>query len=187
MDIVKEITSYFSNLSKRERSIVTLTGIALIVGAAYLAYQSYTDFIEGNKAKLQLRVAELKELPVVISKYKALNSRFTKLEQNLSQSQMSLEAVTKEVDKIVKEALGSSDYIFNNLPRNEDDKLMGRFQRQQYKITIDKVSIEQLVKLLHSLEQGKSPLFIEEIDLPRIRSKDEFKAVLYINSILEEI
>ena len=112
---------------------------------------------------------------------KSLNNRLEKLKESFSQSEMSFEEVTVELDNIVKKSIGSNNY---ELKKGRAPQELGfDYEKQQFSLKVNTIDLEQSVKLLHNLEDSKSPLLLGKVDFKRYGGKDKFSVSVEIYSI----
>ena len=177
---IKKIKSVFTKLNAREQMLVSITTVALIVVLLYLGVESVLDSIAEDKRILTVRTNQLHSIAEVGSRFKQLNTRMDKLKESFAQSEMSFEQVTTQLDKIVKESIGSDNY---ELKKGRTPTALGfDFEKQQFTLNINAISLEQTVKLLYNLENSKSPLLLGKVDFRKF-SGDKFVVNVEIFSI----
>ena len=127
-----------------------------------------------------VRSNHIQQLEPLLNRHKFLNSRLSKVQNTLQNSELSFEQVTEELDKIIKESIGSNIY---DLKKSRSTSEMGfEFEKQELKLNVKSLTLDQVVKLLSRIENGKAPLFLGKVDIKKSRKKD-FDANFEIFSI----
>ena len=170
----------FNKLNAREQIAVTIAGVAALAVGLYLSASAISESISETKRKTIVRTRELEEIHRIVNRHRTLTARLDKIKQTFADSQMTFEQVTDQLDKIVKESIGSQEY---DLKRGRTAKVGLDYEKQDLTLKVKSLTLEQTVKLLHSLEQGKSPLFLGKVDLLKSSRDQSFGATLEIFSI----
>ena len=98
---------------------------------------------------------------------------------------MSFEEVTVELDKIVKESIGNNNY---ELKKGRAAKELGfDYEKQQFSLKVNSIELEESIKLLHNLENSKSPFLLGTVNFKRFGRKDKFSVNIEIYSIRKGI
>ncbi len=177
----KRVTLWYLALASREKVIVCVAGICLVVAGIYQMGVSLDDYIKTNHRKVTVRRAQLDEIDKILKRYVTLKSRQDNLQKTFAQSEMSFEQVTAQLDRIVREAMGNDNY---DLKKSRTPTAFGfEYEKQEFTLNIKSLAIDQLVKLLHRLEQGERPLFLSKIDIVRSAVSGDYSATLEIFSI----
>lgn len=101
------------------------------------------------------------------------------LEAKYAESQMSFEQVAVELDKIVKESIGSDNYEWKD--RGTGDR--GRTREEDFTLQVRSLTLEQLV-LLHKLEHGGAALYLGKLEVNRAAgAAGSLTATLEVSSI----
>jgi exonuclease VII small subunit len=129
---------------------------------------------------LIVRTRQLSELGDIAKRYKTLSQRLEEAKKTFADSQMTFEQVTSQLDKIVRDSIGSDKYDLN---KGKATKVGLDYDRQEFTVKIKSLSLQQIVALLHKLEQGDTPLFLGKVDLAKSPSDSSLSATLEIFSI----
>ena len=178
---LKKLKMFFSSLNPRERIFVVLALGGLSIYLIALPFLAVVEWKEENDRLVVLRTRDLENITHTTQKYRVLNQRLEKLQTKFDQSQMSFERVTSDLDAIVKKSIGSDNY---NLKKTRAEQEHGAgFRKQDFSLRVNSLSLDQLVKLLHNLEHGESPLFLRKVNIAKARKGSAFRANLEIFSI----
>lgn len=170
-------------LSSRERIFVLLGAVACLVFALYLGVESFFNDINKTKKLAQTRQIQLEQIALLVQRYNTLESRLQRLQETFSESQLTFEQVTKQLDSIVRQSIGSDKY---GLDRGRSLTQIGEsYQKQEFTLKISSITLEQVVDLLYRLEHGESPLLLGKVDLVHSRRNKSFSATLEIFSVLK--
>ena len=178
--LYKNIRSIFLKLNGREQLLVSITAIAVVFTVFYLGVDFVFSTIKEDQRILTVRTNQLNNVVSVAARFKQLDHRMDKLKESFAKSEMSFEQVTTQLDKIVRESIGSDNY---ELKKGRTPTALGfDFEKQQFSLNINSISLEQTVKLLYNLENSKSPLLLGKVDFRKF-SGDKFVVNVEIFSI----
>jgi septal ring factor EnvC (AmiA/AmiB activator) len=178
---IRRITIWFNRLSSRESSLILFASLALLAYGLYSAVEMIGEDIEDTKRLVTVRKQNLDELSQVASRYKTLKTRLTRLQESFSKSEMTFEEVTSQIDAIVRKSIGSDDY---DLKKGRTPTQIGfEYEKQQFTLKVNSLTLEDVVRLLYNLEQGESPLILGKVDLRKLPRKQEFTTSLEIFSV----
>lgn len=179
--LAKQIRFAFQRLNPRERLLVGVAGAALIATAVYWAGAMVQEKIADTDRMVIVRTRQLNELYDIVGRYRALNGRLERAQQTFAESQMTFEEVTDQLDKIVRESIGSNSY---DLKRGRTVSKVGLdYEKQDFTVKVQSLNLNEVVQLLYRLEQGESPLFLGKVDLVKSSREHTFNATLEIFSI----
>lgn len=178
---LRKLGAWFSNLNQREKILLACVVVVPLCFAVIEGVTKFQDYREETTRQAVLRRQDLENTLVALKRYSQLNSRLKNLQASFDESRLTLGQVYDEVDRIVKESIGSDKY---NLVKLQSAQPLGEhYEKQDYKLTIQSLTLEQLQRLLYELEQGKTPLFLRKVDLTKLYKKSEFQATLEIASL----
>ncbi|MCB0346544.1 MAG: hypothetical protein KDD66_15605 [Bdellovibrionales bacterium] len=177
---LRKVNAWFTALTQREKTLVLITAAALGIYATTVPVSALQEHIDETKRQAVVREHALEEVTHYSKRLSSLDSKLSKLKTSLEQSKMTFEQVTANLDSIVSNAIGSRNYNLNK--SGQPEALGDEFEKQDFVLKIDALTLEQLVKLLFELEQGKSPLFLGNVDVSQGRG-DTFRATLDIASV----
>lgn len=178
---IKKFESWYSSARQSEKVLIGIIAFIALCTLIYTPVSAFNSYRENNEIKIKKRVYDLEQLDSAVSRYQSLKLRFDKVRQSFEDSQMTLEQLTSELEQIVKNSLSNDNYELNTAGSPVQMGL--DFERQQFILKVRSLSLEQLVKLLHQLEQGKSPLLLGKVDITKLAKDNEFSATLEIFSI----
>ncbi len=178
---MKQLRSAFQRLNARERLLVSVAALALVATGIYSLATFAREQIADTERMVVVRTQHLTELYEIVDRYRTLSQRLDRAQTTYAESQMTFEEVTDQLDKIVRDSIGSDKY---DLKRGRNLTKVGlEYEKQDFTLKVPALELEQVVKLLYSLEQGESPLFLGKVDLLKSSSNHTFSATLEIFSI----
>ncbi|MDD2943760.1 MAG: hypothetical protein PHC51_12440 [bacterium] len=181
MIAVVKVQTWFQSLSSRERLIVGITSLSVLLYIAWLPFASVISFFDERELHLAQRTRVYNQMGENLNRYFQLNEKLQRLQSTFKNSQMTFEDVTRELDQIIKKAVGSADY---ELDKNRTPSALGgNYLKQIFTVKIKEINLSQLVTLLYSLEHGQSPLFLGKIDVTKTNQDKSFLATMEIYSI----
>ena len=178
---LKKIKLAFAKLNDREQLLLVVMFFAIFVTIVYLGIESELASFAENERILNVRKSQLQGIVESGSRYKDLNNRLNILQNSFAKSEMTFEQVTVELDNIVKNSIGNNDY---ELKKGRAPQALGfDYEKQQFSLKVNAVELEESIKLLHNLENSKSPFLIGKVDFKRHGRKDKFSVNVEIYSI----
>ena len=178
---LRKLKLAFIKLNNREQLMLVVMFFAIFITGLYFAIDSALASFSENQRILNARKGQLQSIVESGSRYKDLNSRLDKLKDSFAKSEMTFEEVTVELDSIVQKSIGNSNY---ELKKGRAPQELGfNFEKQQFSLKINSIELEETIKLLHSLENSKSPFLLGKVDFKRFGRKDKFSINIEIYSI----
>ena len=179
--MIRKFYSIVGKLSSRERLLLLFAAGCLVLTGIYIVAAALEDHVEEANRLAIVRTRDLEDLGRVLKRYQTLNGRLTKLQATFAESQLTFEEVTAQLDKVVRESIGSDKY---DLKKGRPPSKLGfEYEKQEFNLKVSSVSLDQVVKLLYNIEQGKSPLFLGKVDILKAGTDNAFGATLEIFSI----
>ena len=179
----KKIASQLETLSPRERVIVGISALALLITLAYFAISYSLESTRIKAAKKTVRQGDLAEIHYLLKQHSQLEKKLSAVEEAFSNAEMSFEQITSEVDKFVKQSLGSDvKYDFKRKGQNATS-LGDEFEKMTYILSLNSITLDQTVKFLYNFEQGKSSLTMGKVNMRRNSSQDSFQTTFDIFSV----
>lgn len=156
---------WMTQLSQRERTIVGVALVGLSLFAVSFPVTALEEFVAENQRLVVVRKREFDDLSRLLQRYGMLKRRLEELQATFDKSQMEFSDLTSKLDSIVKESVGSDNY---ELKRSGSPAMLGpKYEKQNFTLKVQSLTLEQLVKLLYRLEQGASSLFLGKVDILR--------------------
>lgn len=178
---IRRFNIWFNRLSSREGTMILVAVVSLLVYGAFSAVETIQEELADTDRLVKVRQQNLEDLGQVASRYKTLKTRLTRLQESFSKSEMTFEEVTSQIDAIVRKSIGSDDY---DLKKGRTPSQIGfEYEKQQFTLKVNSLSLEEVVRLLYNLEQGESPLILGKVDLRKLPRKEEFSTSLEIFSV----
>ncbi len=175
------LNAWFARLSQRERGLVSICLASIFVFGIYSASMKVHEYIVDTQLQLTRRTAQLEDLSRIIKRYVTLNARLERIHQTFAQSQMSFKEVTDQLDKVLRQNIGSNTY---DLKKGGSPTQIGfEYEKQLFTVNVHALSLEQVTKRHFQLEHGDSPLFLGKVDLLKSSADNTFSATLEIFSI----
>ncbi len=179
---IRKISSWFVALNARERFFVGVLTAVLCAFLFALPVVKIRELLEDNARLAASRTASYKELGMLVDRYRILDNRLGRIRSSFEESQMTLEQVYSELDRIIKDSIGSTNY--DPPKKTQTSESLGlEFEKQEYSLNIRQATLQQLVKLLYELEQGKQPFYIGKVDILPGASEGTFTANIEIGSV----
>ena len=177
----RKILNWFLGLKSSERFLV---GAAATFAVLFLVQQLaglVSEQVLDSKQRLIVRKTQLQDVGAILKRYTSLRRHREELQSTYAQSQMTFEQVSNELDRIVRDAIGSDNY---ELKKPHPPSPFGfEYEKQEFSLTVKILTLEQLVKLLYQIEQGDKPIFLSKVDINKTLSGTDYSAVLEIYSI----
>lgn len=180
--LFRKLISWFATLNPRERVLVGSLAVVAVGFLIALPVVKIGELLEDNARLVASRTANYKELGMLVDRYRVLDSRLARIRESFEKSQMTFEQVYSELDRIIKDSLGSTNYEPPKKSQNPES-LGLEFEKQEYSLTIRQATLQQLVKLLYELEQGKQPFYVGKVDILPGASEGTFSANIEIGSV----
>lgn len=174
-------TNWFSNLASRERWLIFLAASGFVLYGIHAGASVVLRQMELTEVQIKRRHTDLENLNSLLFRYQQLRSKLKRVENTFTESEMTFEQATSELDRIIRDSLGSSDYDLNKTRTPSDIGL--EFEKQEFTVKVKSIKLNQLVSMLHKLENGDSPLFIGKLDVTKSPATGDFAATLEIFSI----
>jgi hypothetical protein len=177
----KRISSWHLQLSQREKLIFGLTSIVLCLFVIFGSWIVASSVIDSLKVKIARGKSQAQELTAKLNRYNELNVTYKKLQQQFEQSQSTFEDVAVTLDNVrEKSKIKKEDFEFAT---GSIVDIGLEYKKQEYTLTVNSLSLEELVTLLYTIEEAAKSLFIGEVDILKTPGKDIFRAEISISNI----
>lgn len=177
----RKTLSWFSALTQREKIFVVIAVGAVVGYGVTIPATALMEELDEMSVLVETRKDHHKDVVRLARRYRQLNHRLKKLKATFDESQMTFEQVTADLDRIVKTSIGNDNYDLKKSHAAEELGL--EYEKQDFTLNVKSLTLDQLVKLLHELEQGESPLFLGKVDISTGVKSDQLRATLEIASI----
>lgn len=177
---IKKIVLEFNKLSSRERILVSSAAVFIGLYLLLMVFGVFQDFLDNQERIASARKNQLVELNKIAQRYHTLNTKRENLQKKFLESQMTFDQVSIEVDKIINESLGDEKYELTK--PNAPTPFGFEFEKQDFKLSIKNINMEQLIKLLYKIEYGGKPLYLSKLDINK-NSSASLSAIIEIYSI----
>lgn len=179
--MLRKVSDWWRALQPRERMIVSAAGVVGALAMIWVPIAAFQSFLDDNERMLKIRTQQIETVQQRLQRYHQLKERFEKIQTTFRESQMTFEQVTSELDKIVKQTIGSDNY---DLKKSREPSKMGdEFEKQDFTLRVHALTLPQLVKLLYEFEQGTRPLFLGKVDLQKTPRSSQFSTTMEVFSI----
>lgn len=159
-------------LSPRERWMVAAAVLTVLVVGAWLGILSpYREKMSQLEAKMVSRQRQLREL-------RELESQYARLKAQMAMAERRLEGKGKSFSLFsFVEATTESQGIRDNLVSLRPHKVpaQGEFNEESVEVKLDRVSLEQLVRLLYALESAEAFLQVKTL---KVKSRFDDSSLL---------
>lgn len=179
--IKDRVVKFAGNLNPRQWLRFLMMIVAIAAVSLYFAGTEILENMDDTPRLIAARTGDLDTLGRTLNRYQNLKSRMEAIETSFKESQMTFEQVTEELDKVVKESIGSSEYDLKKIRTPSSIGLS--YEKQEFTLNIKSLTLEQLVRLLHRLENGDRPLFLGKVDINKPTGNSAFGATLEVFSV----
>ena len=177
----RKIAQSFNQLSTFWKLVISIVATGALVLFVALPVKAFNAHIEETERLAIVRKRHFDEISHNVKRYKSLRQKLDKLKASLDESKMTFSQVTRALDTVIKDTIGSQDY---ELKKSGSPKEMSNeYQMQDFSLEVKSVTLDQLIKLLYKVEQGKSPFFLGKVDITRTRKQDEFRVRLKVTTV----
>jgi len=179
--MLNQVLSKFQALSQREQRIVLATILLIGLWIPYEFFGSEDLSLSSTQSESSARISQLVGLKDSIERYQKLSARAEQIERNYATSQFTTEEVFSEVEKIIRESLGSDAYELRPVPNAVT--ISPTVEQQLFNLKIRSVTLPQLVAVLYRMEQGKAPLFLGKLEVSKSTQPGNFQANIELSSL----
>ena len=183
-DLKSDITKKFQGLTPRERLIVSAAAGAMVLFFIGNLIGGGISSLENTKSMAVKRQEDLNSISRLSQRYAQLNDKQKKVKASYQQAAMTFQQVTVELDSLIKDTLGTADFSLENT--QEVLEAEKDFNRQEFKIVLRSVTLEQLVGILYRIENGPAPLFLGKVDLATSPAGNSLSATLSVYTIFKK-
>jgi hypothetical protein len=166
-------------LSKRERVLVAIPTAVLLTILISEPIAAFADYLSQADLSLATRKLELQKVQQVTRRYRTLSDRLDTLRASYAEKALSLEEVYSKLDQIVKDSIGGDNYELKRKDVGQSDL---EYEQHHFQLTVNTLTLDELVKLLFALEQGEEPLFLKKVSLLS-KAQGKFQATILLYSI----
>ncbi len=141
--------AYWSRLTQRERTLVSVAGGAVLVFALLLTFVSFNSAATTYRRRTEEKLKKLAEVQQLAASYREAEGARQALEQQLTQSDIRLRSYVLEKGNSV----GLDIPIMNPKPEValDDD---GKIVESAIELTLTEISLPKLVSFLSTVESG---------------------------------
>jgi hypothetical protein len=176
--MIDKLKSEFAKLNSREQKILLVTMVLLAVWVPF----EFLDLSSGSaKPASWNRISELSRLSDSLERYRRLKTRVSEIEENYAKSEFTTEQVYTEVEKVVKNSIGDGQYELR--PSASPVDVSSTVEQQLFTLRLKSLDLDQLVTLLHQLEQGRAPLFLGKLEVAKVQQQGMFSVVIELSSL----
>jgi len=156
----------FLSLSKREQVIVSITSALFFLWILYVLIETLIVIKIEAQDELQLVQQKYDRVVSLRTRYEELSRQHEKLSRSRFSDGNSIDQIYSEIDSAVKETLSGVSY---DLKRSPSGELLSRdVRKQEFVIRIASVQLEQILKLLYRIENGKTPMYVSRLETMRL-------------------
>ena len=158
--------------------LITVIALALWVPYEFSGGELPTS---SQESELSSRLSDLVRLKDLLERYRKLSARAEQIEKTYARAQFSTEEVFAEVEKIIRGAIGGDGYELR--PSQSPVSVSSTVEQQLFTLRLKSVTLEQMVKILFELEQGKAPLFLGKLEVTKAVQKGSFVVAVELSSL----
>jgi len=159
------ITSLYTRLSSRERTLVALAGGAMTVILVYtLIWQPIEDARMELGKRIQTKQHELVEMQQMREHYLDLLNQF-ELRQKIIERADPHFSLFPHIESTVSQVLGGRDKIASMNPQNKD--IGGAYREESVELKLNGISLQQLTDLMYKIEKGAQPLRLTRLQIKK--------------------
>ncbi|RMG43388.1 MAG: hypothetical protein D6719_03845 [Candidatus Dadabacteria bacterium] len=180
--IRQEVFGFYSTLSQRERIIIALLAITVVIIAlSYLAPPIQQAFSAQQRELKKLEV-EIKALPRLTERYLRLKARRNEIESSYHAVELK-EGALSHLEKLVTSVAGvSSGFNIKDLPVR---KFGGAYEQAPFIVKFKTDDLKKLVKFLEEIVNGPKPLILSRIIINKLRNYSKLDVEIGVSSIRE--
>jgi general secretion pathway protein M len=160
-----------ANLSQRERWILLLGGVVVLITLFYLGviapYRSSLEMLEG---RISARQRQVKEVQAMRQEFLLLQQRLQESEARLNKSQGF--SLFSFVEGVAAQAASKENLVYM---RPQPQSIQGEVREESVEIKLEKIQLDQMVRLLHAIESADAYLQVKNL---RIRTRFDNRALL---------
>ena len=178
---IRKLVHSYTGMKTSEKYLVGAVVVFLVFFLLQQAAGLVGESLEGSRELVAQRKTQMQEIGIVLKRYANLRQRKVALQETYDRSQMTFEQLSSELDKVVRDAIGSDNY---ELKKPHPPVAFGfEYEKQEFSLIVKTLTLDQLVKLLYQIEHGERPIFLSKVDINKALSGTDFSAVLEIYSI----
>ncbi|WP_305041104.1 type II secretion system protein GspM [Geoalkalibacter sp.] len=161
-----------ANLSQREKLFLGIGALAVLAVILWLGVLSpYRTGIEAAEARIQSRERQLEEIRLLQREYRRLQQELALAERRLVTSARGFSLFSFVED--VTNRTGVRENLVSMRPQSP--QTLGEFREESVEIRLDRIRLDQLVRLLHAMEGAD--LHVNTKNL-RIRTRFDDRSLL---------
>lgn len=170
---------YFATLSSRERVLVAICGVAVLVSALYLIYAPIEESFAAQERELNDATLKLQNVAAALTRYQKLRARREEVEREFREVEIS-EGALSYLEELVKTKAGVLNPQIN--PRDIRD-FGSQYEQAPFQIRFPIVDLTRLVQFLETLVKGPKPFILASLDIKRRPAGDSLDVELEVSSI----
>ncbi len=165
----------------RERWLVFGAIAAIGIWALSQGVTSFDGGFAAGEERFVARARELSTLRDELTRYRKLAARAEEIEKLYAKSEISVEQVYTEVEKVVRDSIGGDGYELR--PVGSVVEVSPTVEQQGFSLRVRSATLEQVVGLLHRLEQGKAPLFLAKVEVAKSTQPGTYSLGVELSSL----
>ena len=154
---------------------------AVLFYGAFSLFEVFSEQMVDSEVQIAKRTRDLESLNRSLRRYQQLSLRLKRVEDTFAESEMSVDQVYSELDRIVRESVGADAYDLKKSPTTTALGLNA--EEQDFTLRIKSLTLEQAVRLLYQLERGKTALFLGKVDIVKTTQPGTFSATLEVTTV----
>jgi len=170
-----------SSLSDREKIFIFSGSVVLILLFLWLGVISpYRHGVEKAEARIASREKQLEEVRQLRQQYLKLQGAMATVEKKLAGANQGFSLFSFVED--VTNRLGVRDNLVSMRPQSP--QVQGDFREESVEIRLERIGLDQLVRILYAIDAADSPLQTKTMRLkPRFDNAAQLDAVLVVSSL----
>lgn len=164
LDLIKKFNLHFEKLSKRERLLIAIPAILVIIFISYelLVIPTKEAFLA---QELEYKKAEdnLDNLAIALERYVKLKNRLKDIEEQYREIETT-ESGSTLLEKLVLEKVNVPKGSFN-ITDGQPQLFGGNYEKTPYTVRFSTTDLPKLVAFFEELTHGKTPMILRRLDL----------------------
>ncbi|MCP3177191.1 type II secretion system protein GspM [Desulfuromonas sp. KJ2020] len=169
-----------ANLTPRERLILTVGGLFVLLALAYLlVWSPYRNAMERFDSQITSRQRQMGEIQQLRQEFLRLNQRIAQAEAQLARARsFSLFSFVEEAGA----RIASRENLVSMRPQPASEQ--NGFREEAVEIKLEKIRLDQLVQLLYEIETAEAFLRVKNLRVKtRFDNRSQLDATLVIASL----
>jgi general secretion pathway protein M len=160
-----------AQLSQRERWALLVGGVVVLITIFYLGVIApYRSSLEVLDNRISARQRQIREVQTMRQEFLELQRRLQESEARLNKAQGF--SLFSFVEGVAAQAASKEHLVYM---RPQTPTVQGEVREESVEIRLEKIQLDQMVRLLHAIESAEAPLQVKNL---RVRTRFDNRALL---------